>query len=83
VSNERDVGHRLQPHYADHAALAPDAEKFHARAYLGAQLFARHVRLVPTIGGNDAAIGDRRVVDDGEDRFGILNRFDYLSVSRR
>jgi hypothetical protein len=38
---------------------------------------------VPAIGGNDAAIGDRRVVDDGEDRFGILNRFDYLSVSRR
>jgi len=36
---------------------------------------------VPAIGGNDAAIGERRVVDDGEDRFGILNRLDYFFAS--
>src|SRR5262245_12865412 len=83
VSNERDVGHGLKPHYADHAALAPDAKKSHACAHLGTQLLARHVRLVPAIGGNDSAIGERSVVDDGKDLFGIVDRLDYLSALRR
>jgi hypothetical protein len=38
----------------------------------------RHVRLVPAIGGNHPAIGERRVVDHGADRVGVFYRFNYL-----
>ena len=78
VSSERDVGHVLQPHDTEHTSVASKAEKFHAGPHFGKKLFARHVGLVPAVGGNHAAIGDRGVVDDGADRFGILNRLGYL-----
>jgi len=78
VSNERDVGHMLQPHHACDAAIAPQGEEFHTGPHLRHELVVRHVGVVPAIGGNHAAIGERRVVDQGANYVRVFYRFNYL-----
>ena len=73
-NNPRNVG----SFDAKDATVAVNREKFHACFELGQQVLERHVRLVPAMGGYDAAIGDGGVVDDRADRVRILDRLDYL-----
>ena len=50
--------------HSDEAVRLVPAPEVHARRDLAVELGPRHVRFVPSVGGNDAAIGAGGVVDD-------------------
>ena len=71
--DKRDVGDVLQPHHTDGAPFAAHAEELDAGGHFGADLVERHVGIVPAVGRDDAAIGDRAVVHDLADQLGVSN----------
>ena len=64
VADEIDVIHGLDTHHADEHPLGLVPPEGHPRRDLGVQFLAGHVRLLPAVSGNDAAIGLGGGVDD-------------------
>ena len=64
--DQGDVAAILYPHHADQLATRHASPEGDAADDLLFQLIEGHVRVVPAVGGNDASIGSRRVVDDRE-----------------
>jgi len=71
VANEVDIVYRLASHHSDQVSVNFAAEEDDSALDLAAEVFHRHVRLVPAVSGNDAAISDSGIVDDLENRFEI------------
>jgi hypothetical protein len=72
VANKVDVPHGLDPHDADQLAIDLMAPELDPGRDFAIELLRRHVRLVPAIGRDDAAIGLRGGVDDPADRLALV-----------
>src|SRR5205823_4632793 len=71
MTDQVDVVHRLDAHHADEFAVRLVAPELDAGGDLALELTPVHVRLVPAVRGDHAAIRLRGGVDDLE-RFGAL-----------
>jgi hypothetical protein len=81
VADQHDVAHGLDPHHArQRVAVAPERD---AGGDLGVELAAGHVRLVPAVGRDDAAVRLGGGVDDRQDRVALVVAAgsDHRSVS--
>src|SRR5581483_7371253 len=78
VADEHDIGHRLRSHDAEQAPAFVEAEERDAGRDLARELFLGHVRLVPAVGGNHAAIRRRAIVDDLEHVAEVRTRLDHF-----
>jgi hypothetical protein len=72
VADQVDVPYRLYAHHADQGAVPLDAPERNSARDFVVQLACRHIRLMPAISGNDAAIGLGGGVNDREDRFPLV-----------
>ena len=71
VADQRDVLNVLQPHHAGERAGVLVAPERDAVVDFVTEFLAGHVRLGPAIGGDDAFVGLRAVVDDRVDRLEV------------
>jgi hypothetical protein len=67
VADEVDVADGLDPHDAEQLAAGLGAPEGDPGGDLVLELALRHVGLVPAVGGDHAAVGLGRRVDDAED----------------
>ena len=64
--------HRLDAHDAEELAVVLVAPEAHARGDLAVELVRAHVRLVPAVRRDHAAVGLRGGVDDRQDRLALV-----------
>src|SRR4051794_16424715 len=68
MTNQSDIPHPLNPHYANkHARLIPTKE-IHPRGNLRHQISASHIRFMPAVRRDHASVSLRRLVNN------LLNR---------
>ena len=72
VADQVDVADGLEADDADQGPVALEAGEDDARGGLAVELGRRHVRVVPPVGGDHAAVGLRGGVDDREDRVPLV-----------
>ena len=72
MADQVDVAERLDPDHPDELAVLLPAPELDARGDLAIQLLRGHVRLVPAIGGDDAAIRLGGRIHDREDGLGLV-----------
>src|SRR5207245_1355475 len=68
VADQRDIAHLLKPHHADENTLVIAAPELDTGSDFGEEVRTLHVRLVPAVGWDDAAVGGCGLVDDGVHR---------------
>ena len=83
VADQVDVVHGLDSHHADQLAVGLVPPELHAGFDLAVELLARHIRLVPAVARDHAAIGLGRGIHDPEDRLTLVltAETDQISVA--
>src|SRR5688572_13576357 len=66
MTDQIDIAQRLHAHDADQSLVGLQSPELDAGSNLTAQFRFGHVGIVPSVGGNDAAVCDRGVIDDCE-----------------
>ena len=74
MPDEADLTAVLNPHQANELTLRLVAPEDDSVADLLLQRIERHVRLMPAVGGDDAFVGLRGIIDDREKRRQVGHR---------